>query len=124
MSEKQLQEILFLRIREQLAPGRSLVDAVAALLHVSQNSADRRIRGDTLLVLEEARVLCEAFNVSPGPVLHVTGQSIVFQNTETSDGRQDFQRFLRRIGRRLLLSEAAREKSIVYPTDDILFLPV
>ena len=48
------QDFLFQRIKEMLPQDVSLVDAVSDLLHVSGDSAYRRIRGETPLVLEEA----------------------------------------------------------------------
>ena len=57
MPDYQSQEFLFQRIRELLPVHASLVDTVASILHVSNDSAYRRIRGETPLVLDEAREL-------------------------------------------------------------------
>ena len=47
MPEFQSQEFLFHRIKELLPPHASLVDTVAEILHISSDSAYRRIRGET-----------------------------------------------------------------------------
>jgi hypothetical protein len=48
----QAQEFLFQRIKELLPPSESLTDVVSEILHVSSDSAYRRIRNETPLVLE------------------------------------------------------------------------
>jgi len=52
MPDYQSQEFLFQRIKELLPPHAPLVDSVANILHVSSDSAYRRIRGETPLVLD------------------------------------------------------------------------
>ena len=51
------QDFLFQRIKEMLPQHVSMVDVVSEVLHVSSDSAYRRIRGETPLVLEEAKQL-------------------------------------------------------------------
>jgi len=58
MAEKQIQEFLFQHIKEKIPSGAAMVDVVAAALYISPDSAYRRIRSVTPLVLEEAQVLC------------------------------------------------------------------
>src|SRR4051812_12477307 len=70
MHEAQLQEYLFQRVKEKLPATTSLADAVAETLFISNDSAYRRIRGETPLVLEEARTLCNRFSISFDEVLH------------------------------------------------------
>ena len=57
MSEISIQEYLFQRIREKLPAEVSLADAVSELLYISNDSAYRRIRGETPLVLEDKATL-------------------------------------------------------------------
>src|SRR5687767_9358833 len=97
MPEKQLQDYLFQYIKEALPPSRSLVDTVAEVLHVSQDSAYRRIRGETLLVLEEARTLCQEYNISLDQLLNRSANSVVFQSMEQATSVTDFTTYLRGI---------------------------
>ncbi len=53
MPDYQSQEFLFQRIKELLPPHTTLVDSVAETLHISSDSAYRRIRGETPVVLDE-----------------------------------------------------------------------
>ena len=119
MPEKQIQEFLFQRIKEALPPGTSLVDTVAEILHISQDSAYRRIRGETLLVLEEAKTLCSHYNISLDELLQLNGHSIVFQNSPVDEQGIDFKSYLKGILHQITRLNAFNEKSIIYITNDI-----
>ncbi|HEV7332595.1 MAG TPA: hypothetical protein VGN63_16270 [Flavisolibacter sp.] len=119
MSDKTIQEHLFQRIKEILPPGQSLVDTVAEVLCISQDSAYRRIRGETLLVLEEARVLCQQFNFSLDQLLQLNSSSVVFENIKLGAGAYDFKGYLGGILQQIKLLHAAEEKSIFYVTSDL-----
>ena len=119
MPEKKIQEYLFQRIKELLPSGQSLVDTIADSLCVSQDSAYRRIRGETLLVLEEARLLCHQFNLSLDQVLQLKDDSVVFQSSSLDQRSYDFAGFLRGILHEIKQLEASSEKNIIYVCKDI-----
>jgi hypothetical protein len=121
MPEKQLQDYLFQYIREALPPGRSLVDVVAEVLHISQDSAYRRIRGETLLVLEEARTLCQEYHISLDQLLDRSVNSVVFQSMEHAASVTDFTTYLFGILHELKALNNFQHKSIIYITNDIPF---
>lgn len=51
-------------VRKRMPANLSFVDELSELLSVSRDSAYRRIRGETVLSLDEAKKLCERFGVS------------------------------------------------------------
>ncbi|RPI43230.1 MAG: helix-turn-helix domain-containing protein [Bacteroidetes bacterium] len=55
---------IFRRIRDQLPGHVSLVDEVADILGVSNDSAYRRIRGEKALSIQEVSKLAETFRIS------------------------------------------------------------
>ena len=71
MATYKAQEFLFQRIKELLPPHVSLVDAVAETLHLSSDSAYRRIRGETPMVLDEVKELCQFYKISLDQLLDV-----------------------------------------------------
>lgn len=119
MQEKNIHDFLFQRIREALPPGRSLADTVAEVLCVSQDSAYRRIRGETPLVLEEARILCQQFNVSLDQLWQLKDKSVVFQTTEFDTHTRDFAGFLKGVMHELKGLEKFDQKSIIYVSKDV-----
>jgi hypothetical protein len=123
MTRKRIQDYLFQRIRERLPTERSLVDTIAEALCISQDSAYRRIRGETLLVLEEASILCQQFNISLDHLLQLTEHSIVFRKPETGTSPRDFTTFLKGVLHELKALSTCQEKSLIYVSKDVpLFL--
>lgn len=121
MPEKQIQEYLFQRIKEMLPKGAALVDVIAETLHVSQDSAYRRIRGETQIVLEEAKVLCQQFSISLDQLLNLTNGSVVFDNVTLGATTISFTTYLTGILDELKTLDAYQQKSITYITNDLPF---
>lgn len=113
-----IQEYLFRRIKEKIPAEASLADVVAEHLHVSNDSAYRRIRGETPLVLEEARILCEAFNLSMDQALSVNEHSVSFTAFSLNHEDYNFKNYLGDILHNLEFVNSCREKEIIYLTKD------
>ena len=89
------QEFLFQRIKELLPPHVSLVDAVAETLHVSSDSAYRRIRGETPIVLDEVKELCQFYKISLDQLLEVKTGSVLFQNVSVDINNYSYEIYLK-----------------------------
>ena len=113
------QDFLFQRIREILPPQLSLVDVVSEILHVSSDSAYRRIRGETPLVLEEARQICLHFNLSLDQVLNIRSGYTLFQTTRIDNNAYSFENYLQDILNHLENIDSFMHKQIIYLTKDI-----
>src|SRR5690349_24911233 len=119
MNGSATQEFLFQRIKEKLPPDASLADRIAELLHVSTDSAYRRIRGETPLILEEARTLCEAFSISLDEIIGARQNSISFRFTQLNNSNYSFKKYLIEILENLKLISSAGEKELIYLSKDI-----
>ena len=64
-----VQSAFFEQVRKHLPPNVSFADALAEILTISKDSAYRRIRGETILSLDEVKKLCERFNISLDAVI-------------------------------------------------------
>lgn len=115
---KSIQEFLFRRIKEKLPVEASLADVVADLLHVSSDSAYRRIRGETPLVLEEAQLLCEAFSLSLDQGLSSKENSVVFTAFNLNNDNYSFKSYLKDILHNLKLVASFEDKELIYLTKD------
>jgi len=118
-AQKTLQEHLFQRIKEVLPPGKSLADVVCEVLHLSPDSAYRRIRGETLLVLDEAQALCREFGISLDALFQLKSNSVVFNRTEIDAKTYDFTSYLKGILHLLQALDKFSDKSILYLTKGI-----
>jgi len=113
-----LQEYLFRRIKEKLPVEASLADVIAELLHVSNDSAYRRIRGETPLVLEEAQILCEAFSLSLDQTLNTKENSVAFTAFNLNNEHYNFKSYLKDILHNLKLVASFDQKEVIYLTKD------
>lgn len=119
MPDYQSQEFLFQRIKELLPPHASLVDTVASIIHVSSDSAYRRIRGETPLVLDEAREICHHFKLSLDQILNVQGGAVMFQNVRISTKNYSYTKYLTDIIKQVEYAGSFIHKEIIYLTKDM-----
>jgi transcriptional regulator with XRE-family HTH domain len=59
-----IQSLFLETVRHQLPQNLSLADELAELLNISRDSAYRRMRGETVLSLDEAKIICGRYQVS------------------------------------------------------------
>ncbi len=80
---KTIQQTLFQQIKNALPAHQSLADEVAELLQVSNDSAYRRIRSETMLTLDELVLLCSRYQLSADSLLQVNSNTILFSGQQT-----------------------------------------
>jgi len=119
MSTNNAQEFLFQRIKEMLPASASLTDAVSEILHVSNDSAYRRIRNETPLVLEEAKLLCEHFHLSIDQVLNLKTNSVLFENTRINNQHYSYEKYLADLIKLVKYIDSFHRKEIIYLTKDV-----
>lgn len=119
MPSYQSHEFLFRTIKELLPPHISVVDSVAEILHISSDSAYRRIRGETPLVLDEAREICNYFKLSLDQVLNVQGGATLFQNIRVNAHDYNYEHYLREMLKQLQHISSFIHKEIIYRTKDM-----
>lgn len=119
MPDYQSQEFLFQRIKELLPPHASLVDMVAETLHISSDSAYRRIRGETPLVLDEARVLCQHYKISLDQLLNVKEGSTLFQNVRIDLKNYSYEKYLTDLVKQVKYINSFIHKEVIYLTKDM-----
>lgn len=119
MPDYQSQEFLFHRIKELLPPHASLVDTVAEILHISSDSAYRRIRGETPVVLDEARELCQHFKLSLDQLLNVQFSSTLFENIRVNSNNYKYETYLSDLIKQLQYIGSFIHKEIIYRSKDV-----
>ena len=74
-----IQSAFLEQVRKSFPPNLSFVDELAELLNISRDSAYRRMRGDTVLSLEEVKKLCDHFKISLDSFLSPSSEVVTFQ---------------------------------------------
>lgn len=114
-----LQGVLFQRIKEKLSPQIPMVDAVSEILHVSIDSAYRRIRGETLLVMDEIAELCMHFNLSVDQLLGSKNNDVLFHNVRIRNGELTYRQYLEKLNDRMTALSQVAEKEVIYMSKDL-----
>lgn len=94
MEANGVQKILFRHIKELIPPNLSMVDEVADILSISNDSAYRRIRGDKPIALEEVQKLCIKYKISLDQLLHINTDSFLFTGNLTNNTDFDLEKWL------------------------------
>lgn len=119
MSTTAAQDFLFQRIKEMLPRHISMVDAVSEILHISSDSAYRRIRGETLLVLDEVYVLCAHFKLSMDQMFYLKKESVLFQDIRIKNKEYNYKQYLIGLQTQLEMVNNVLKKEIIYISKDL-----
>ena len=102
-----------------MPPHASLVDMVAETLHISSDSAYRRIRGETPLVLDEARALCQHYKISLDQLLNAKNGSTLFQSVRLNTDKYNYEQYLKDLIMQVKHVGSFIHKEIIYRTKDM-----
>jgi Helix-turn-helix len=116
-----LQTSFLEQIRQRIPPNLSLADALAEVLNMSRDSAYRRIRGETVLSLDEVKTLCNTYGVSLDALLSPTSEMVSFRHQAVDHRSFTFAHWLKSIleGLEMLASFPEKDKEIVYYAKDM-----
>jgi hypothetical protein len=94
METESAQQLFFKHINSLLPQHISFVDKIAETLEVSNDSAYRRIRGETKISLEEIKELCNKFKISLDQLLQLNSNSFLFTGTLTNSTDFNYDKWL------------------------------
>jgi hypothetical protein len=125
MNFNDLQISFFKKIKEKLPSHISLPDVVAEYLHISNDSAYRRIRGEKALTLDEIEILVSKTKISLDQFFKVpdTQNEICFTGKLIDREIFDFEDYLRGISTQLkVFAEATEKEMFLFNKDIPIFL--
>lgn len=110
----------FLRGIEDVVPtSSSLVNELSDVLEISTDSAYRRMRGETLLTIDEIVKLCDHFQISFDAFSKVKTGMVTFIYPPMETTAESFAQYLEGLYKELNLIASAKESNIVYACQDI-----
>ncbi len=109
------------QIKQRISPNLSLADELAEVLNLSRDSAYRRIRGETVLSLDEVKMLCNRFGVSLDALLSPSSEMISFRHQAVDHVSFTFEHWLKSILEKLemIFAFPEKEKEIIYYAKDM-----
>lgn len=114
-----IQSIFLEQVKKKLNPNESLADELAEILNISRDSAYRRIRGETVLSLDEAKLLCIRYGVSLDNLITGTGGMVSFHYRVVDSKNFTFDKWLKAILTNLETLKSFPEKQLIYFAKDI-----
>lgn len=114
-----IQARFFQLVRQRIDPHLSFVDELAELLELSNDSAYRRIRGETSLTFEELAKLSKHFGVSIDALMDSSSNELIFQYRPLNEANFNFLDYLEYIESNVKMIAAADDKEVVYIANEI-----
>jgi len=96
-NQEDIQIRLIRMIRDQLPDHVSMVDEIADLLEISNDSAYRRIRGEKPLSLHELQILAGRFQISLDDMIGNPSNSVTFRTNFLEEGSYSFVDWLKSV---------------------------
>jgi hypothetical protein len=117
--KQDIQSVFFERVKQRANPNFSLVDEIADLLQISNDSAYRRLRGETAITLEEATILSKHFGVSLEEISPGKSDTVLFGRSTFRDQPLEFDEYLLKTAEYLQRIADTKEKHGIYAAKDI-----
>src|SRR5947208_605889 len=114
-----LQTLFFQHIKGFIPPHKSLVDEIAELLGISNDSAYRRIRGEKPIDLEEIQKLCSHFKISMDQLLHLKSDAFIFTGNLNNNSERSFEDWLNTVLQQLQWLNSLEKKHAYFLIKDI-----
>ena len=119
MDSNQTQQLFFNHIKSKVPLHLSLVDEVAELLNISNDSAYRRIRGEKPIGLDEIQLLCNRYRISLDQLLHIQSNTIIFSGNKVDKQSFGFNDWLRDMENNLKTFNMMQNSRMFYFLKDI-----
>jgi hypothetical protein len=119
MDPATVQSLFFQHLRSHLPPHLALVDELADLLGISNDSAYRRIRGEKLLDLSELRTVAAHFRVSLDQLLNLQSDAVLFTGKPAAQTPVTLEDWLTQMLGQLQLMNSFGQRHVYYLLKDI-----
>jgi len=114
-----IQDAFFKQIKSQISREISMVDEIADLLHISNDSAYRRIRGETSLTFEEIGLLSNKYGISVDRLAMGHSNQVAFRYKPLDETKFTFSDYLKSLRDDLLLVDGYDNTEFIYLANDI-----
>lgn len=119
MQPNDSQQVFFQHIKTLLPSHLSLVDEVANVLNISNDSAYRRIRGEKPIALEEIKKLSIHFKISLDQFMQLNSDSVLFTGKLADRTNFSFELYLQNFLHLMQVINSFEEKEMFYWVKDV-----
>jgi len=114
-----MQEVFIKHLKQVVPSNVSLVDDIADLLQISNDSAYRRLRNETELSLDETYKICKHYRISIDSVLSNKGDSVTCNYIKLTDSEENFDNYLISLLNQLERLQKSEDAKIIYAAEEI-----
>ncbi len=107
------------QVKRNLPPNLSFVDELAEALNISRDSAYRRIRGETVLSLDEAKILYNRYGVSIDVLFSNSSEMVTFHRRVVSFADYNLEKWLESILKNLDYLSGFSKNEMIFSAKDI-----
>ena len=118
-TQTSIQSTFLERIRQRLPENLSFADELGEILSISRDSAYRRIRGETVLSLEEVKTLYNHFGISVDELLSDSSQMVTFHRRVVSHKDYNLEKWQNSILKNLDFLLSFEEKEMIFAAKEI-----
>ncbi len=119
ISSNGVQSLFLEQVRARLAPNLSFADELAEILNISRDSAYRRIRGETILSLDEAKTLHNRFGISLDVLFSDSSEMVTFHRRVVSYKDYPLEKWLNSILKNLDFLEGFEQNEMIFSAKEI-----
>ena len=112
------QELLLKTIQKKIGPTKSLLDAIATVLHISYDAAHRRVSLKSKFSIEEAVQLCLYYDVSMDSIIRKNNKLVV-EKTKEVEQMEDLLEYFKDSLQHLIEFRDKKEIRLYYSAKDI-----
>lgn len=116
---KEIQLAFLQKVKAALPANVSFVDELADLLNTSNDSTYRRMRGETLLGIDEIAAICTHFKVPFDTASQATGETITFSYNRMRNHPNGFEKWLETMSADVKRIASVKDSDILYAADDV-----
>lgn len=116
---KEIQSEFLKGIEDIMPVSSSLVNELSDLLQISTDSAYRRIRGETLLTIDEIDSICKKYGLSFDAFTRVKPGMVTFSYLPLEPLAENFTLYHQNLLKEVSLISAAKEKNLIYACQDL-----
>ena len=118
-SHETIQNAFLEEVRSRLPKNTSFADELAELLDISRDSAYRRIRGETVLSLEEVKRLYDRFGISLDILLSHSSQMVTFHRRVVDHTHYTVEKWLNSLLKNLNALRSFKDHEMIFSAKDI-----
>lgn len=119
MTTGELQQKLFLTVKNQLGDNASVAEEIATLLDISPDSAYRRMRGEKTITLDELYTICTHYNISVDSLMNLKQGGILFQGQYVDKNKFRFEDYIKSVLQNMTYINSHKQKCFYYLCKDL-----